>query len=382
MKIISAHQPDTQHTIKITHTRPIQNRFSAWLLLLISFQPVIAHDLNSDAGFSGQLRLGYSRTEKFDSAAIGGKVGYVSPILYAFNASAVAYASYPIAGINDDELFLDSHGGPNGDGYAILGEAWLGAHFPSIDIKLGRQAFDTPYADSDDVGMIPNTFSGAVITHHGLPNTMITLAHLDKAAGVDSSKETFTEINGSSGVTLLGVNYEKDNWQAQLWHYAQPKATDMDYAEFSIEPSKPLKLGLQLAHQRRHGVSGHARLMGLSASYELEKIRLFTDYNKVWGAYGVNNAVGGVGGGPFFTSAEINTVDDVANIRAVAAGIEYTGIKNLSFGLRKIDFNQGVSDEIDFTLSYQLKKHFSADLIVSNLTQDGDNTRLFINYDF
>ena len=135
MKISSIHQPDTKHAIKITHTRSIQNRFFASLLLLISFQP-----------------------ENVDSAAIGGKVGYVSPILYYFNASAIAYASYPMAGINDDELFLDSHGGPDGDCYAILGEAWLGAHFPSIDIKLGRQAFDTPYADSDDVGMIPNTF--------------------------------------------------------------------------------------------------------------------------------------------------------------------------------------------------------------------------------
>ena len=359
----------------------MQNHFIVFLVLLTLLQPVYSHDMNPDAGLSGQLRLGYSRTEDLDSAAIGGKAGYISPNWHHFNASAVAYASYPLAGINDDELFLDSHGGPDGDGYTILGEAWLGAHFSSFDIKLGRQALDTPHADSDDVGMIPNTFSGAVITHHGLPNTTLTLAHLDKAAGVDGGKERFANINDSSGVTLLGIEYEKANWQAQLWHYAQPKATDMDYAEFSIEPSKPFKLGLQLAHQRRHGVSGHARLAGLSASYELEKTRLFADYNKVWGAYGVNNAVGGVGGGPFFTSAEINTVDDVANIRAVATGIEYTGFKNLALGLRNIDFNQGVGDETDFTLSYQLNKHLSADLIVSNLTQDGDNTRLFFNYD-
>lgn len=360
------------------------------ILLLISgvSSPVFSHDLAGIQGaFSGQLRLGYTRTNDLDTTATGGKVGYETSFLNKnhtgkLKAAAVLYSTNPLGNSDDDDLFLDSKGGPNGKGYTLLGEAWVAGTLSEATLKLGRQIIDTPHADSDDVGMIPNTFSGALLTYEGLADTTFTAGYLDKAAGVDSSKEKFTHINGTSGVRMLGVEYEKDIWATQLWYYNQPQSTDMTYAEFSIEPNKRAELGLQLGQQRKQNVSGTAKVMGLSASYSIKQARVFADYNKVWGAYGVDNAVGGVGGGPYFTSAEQNTIDGVAGIRASAIGLEYNGFNKLVLGLRKVNFNHGVEDETDFTLSYQLGAKTSLDLIASDMGADGDNTRLFVNYDF
>lgn len=35
---------------------------------------------------------------------------------------------------------------------------------PFYNSQIGRQLFDSPCANSDDVGMIPNTFEGIVVT--------------------------------------------------------------------------------------------------------------------------------------------------------------------------------------------------------------------------
>ena len=164
-------------------------------------QVAFAADENK-TGISGQLRFGYSRAEdgtgaKVDSAAIGGNIGYISPVWQGFNVGANIYSTNVLGKYDDDDRFLDREGRPNGSGYTVLGEAWLQAKFNQTAIKVGRQAIDTPFADTDDIGMIPNTFEAAIVTNNSLANTTLIGMHLHKAAGVDSTKEDFTRINGT-----------------------------------------------------------------------------------------------------------------------------------------------------------------------------------------
>jgi hypothetical protein len=106
------------------------------------------------------------------------------------------------------------------------------------------------------------------------------------------------------------------------------------------------------------------------------------DYNKVSGDNGIQGTIAGIGGGPFFTSAEQNIIDDTANISAKAIGVEYSGIKDLTLAARKVSFDQGVTDELDLTANYQIRDNLTAQLIYSDMEEAGKNTRFFINYDF
>ncbi len=63
--------------------------------------------------------------------------------------------------------------GSNGQSYSILGESYLKFQYGNSSIKAGRQIIDTPYADSDDIGMVPNSFEGYTFTNRDLDNTTI-----------------------------------------------------------------------------------------------------------------------------------------------------------------------------------------------------------------
>ncbi len=111
-----------------------------------------------------------------------------------------------------------------------MGEAFIKVQFGKNIIKAGRQIVDTPYADSDDVGMIPNSFEGYSLVSNDLENATIILASLDKWSGVDTAQpEKFNDMQSSSdGVLTAGVIYEGiENTKLQAWYY------DLDNAKFN-----------------------------------------------------------------------------------------------------------------------------------------------------
>ncbi len=367
---------------------------ASFLVLTAFSQMVFSEDkaTEDNSGVSGQIRFGYTNTEdgtgnSVESAAIGGKLGYVSPSWNGISVGATGYTTNALGNLDDDGFFLNSRGGPNGEGYSIIGELWLQAEFANTAIKIGRQEIDTPFADTDDIGMIPDTFEGVVITNTSLANTTITAMHLDKGAGVDAPiPEKFTDLTDKGdGVSALGVSYETDKWNAQFWHYKQDNnagnATNITYVEAGINPLENLELGVQYANES-YAVGGNAKVWGAEASYGMGDFTVTADYNKVSGDNGIQGTIGGIGGGPFFTSAEQNIIDDTANIKAKAIGIEYSGIKNLALSVRKVNFDQGVSDELDLTADYQIRDNLTAQLIYSDMDEAGKNTRFFVNYNF
>ena len=368
----------------------------ASLLVLTAFcQTVFAEETEDNSGVSGQIRFGYTNTtdadasggEDNETAAIGARLGYVSPDWHGFSTGVTGYATAALGNLDDDAAFLNSDGGPNGSGYAITHELWAQYEFAKTAIKLGRQEIDTPFADTDDIGMVPNSFEGVVIMNTSLPNTKVIALHLNKAAGVDASTpDKFTHITDTqAAVSAVGIDYDVNKWNVHIWQYNQENtvgnATDMTYLETGVSPTENLALGLQYTMQD-YATGRKGKAWGASVAYSITDFTMSTAYNKVSGTNGVQGAIGGVGGGPFFTSAEQNTIDDTANIHANMVGVEYSGIKNLTLAVNKFDFDKGSSDELDLTTSYQIKDKLTADLIYSDMGEGGSNTRLFINYNF
>ncbi len=355
----------------------------SWTLLLIGAGPLgCGCAMQPPGALSSELRLGYTATDNgtgntVESLSVGARLDGTTPAWRNLRAGSTLYATTPVGGMNDDPLFLDSAGGPNGKGYAVFGQLWVEGHLGETRLRIGRQEIDTPFADTDDIGMIPNTFEGVVLSNNTFEDWEFTLAHLRRWAGVDARQEKFTRINGKRGLTLLGVNRSATHWDAQAWYYRQPDGTDIFYLEAGGDPIDNLHLRWQWTRQQDKAANQSAHAWGLSVAYTLDDFTLSGNYNRVSGSGSVSN---GYGGGPFFTSCDQNTIDGTPRIRALALGAEYHGIDRLSLGVRHVDFDQGVGDEWDLWAGYSLSENLHFDLVHSDMGPDGNNTRAFINY--
>lgn len=354
---------------------------SLFVLMLLSQTLVAEEKSEDDTGISGQVRLGYINTDNnvddLTTLSLGGKLGYTSPSYKGLSAGAVFYTTNPIAGKDEDRFFLDS----NGDGYSILGEAWVNADIGKTSIKFGRQGLDTPFADTDDIGMIQNNFEALFITNQSLPNIDLFAAHISRWAGVDSPQpEKFVKLDNNKGVTAVGASYDVDKWGAQLWYYDSDQGTDMAYADVTISPNEALEFGVQYANQNdtstaKTGFDG--KVWGATAAYTIKDTTVAINYNKVSGGQ-VSN---GYGGGPFYTSGIDHTIAEAVNQKATAIGIEYGGLKDWAFGIRNISFEQG-ENELDLTANYQVRKNLSANFEYADMHNDGTIAKAFLNFDF
>ncbi len=346
------------------------------VLCALSMSAFATDNERKSENISGQIRLGYVSSDdnlgnKKDTLAIGGKLSYESPSYQGFSISGAFYTTNAIGGINDDAIFLAS----DKSSYSILGEASVNADFGTTNIKLGRQEIDTPFADTDDIGMIPNTFEGLFISKQVTKNTTLLFSHLHRQAGFDApTPEKFSKINGSKGVNVVGLLYDSEHWNLQAWHYNAKNSTDISYLETSINSIENFNIGMQYSTQEGGGFNG--KVWGLSAEYALGNMTLSVAHNKV----SKGQITNGFGGGPFFTSAEDHTIADTNHQKATAIGIEYA-LNRLTLAATQVNFDQG-ENEIDILAAYHFNDKLSAELIYSSLHNDGALSRAFVNYNF
>ena len=64
--------------------------------------------------------------------------------------------------------------GEYSNAYAILGELYLKVKFGNTELKIGRQELNTPFADMDDGGMVPNTFEALSVLNTDVENLEIS----------------------------------------------------------------------------------------------------------------------------------------------------------------------------------------------------------------
>lgn len=325
----------------------------------------------TEAGhFFGNLRAGYINSadevnDRASSSALGGYLGYVSNNWRGVSAGATLFAT--------QKLFNDENGdffGSDGESYAIVGEAYLQGNFGRTEIKAGRFEFDSPYADTDDIRMIPNTFSGAALINSDFEDTTIYAAYLDKWSGVDSDiPEDFTELNDGEGIFSVGAIYEGINdLGLQAWYYHGNDYADLAYVD-AMYAMGNFVVGAQLALQNNDTADNSGpdgNLFGIMAHYTFDDFNFSAAYNGVSGT--VTN---GFGGGPFFTSSGDHTIADVEDQKAIAAGAYYNGIDNLILSILHVNFEKG-ENETDLLIEYQHNPHLNFEVMYINMYDDGD----------
>jgi len=345
----------------------------------------------------GYIRFGYQHDDKSNTdLALGGKLHIETKAWNGISAGASFYTTNTL-GQHDGAGYPFFDG--NNHSYSILGEAYLLGQWGDTTLKMGRQEIDTPFADTDDIGMIPDTYEAAVLINKDIADTTIILAQLQKGAGVDFDKPSkFTKINDSNNVQTLGVIYEGiEGLAISGWYYNLKdfEINSIVYADVNYEGESngfSYAVGAQYASQNYSTSGADAALVyGVSASAGYAGITLGTAYNKS----NDNAASNGFGGGPFFTSSNFMTLAEAgADGEALLLSIEWdasdAGLDGLTLSVGKLtltDASGTDTDELDVGVSYAFNDNLSIDAFYSDIddkinTDTFKNTRIFANYTF
>ena len=375
-------------------------------LMLCSILSVEAESLSSaleQTKVDGYVRATYQvhdveddRTYRDD--ALGGKVHLETGAFYGVSLGASLYSSNAL--FNYDNRGLVPLRGESHKSYTILGEAYMKLDFGKSRLKVGRQEIDTPFAQVDDIGMIPNTFEAVIFENRDIADTTLFLGQIQKMAGVDAEVvDDFTNLNGSNHMQVLGVSYGgiKD-LSLGAWYYNLKDAQidSIAYVEANYEKelgAMTYGVGLQYARETYLNDEDANIYSGtLSATANDIGLTLATAYSKAKD----NSASSGFGGGPFFSNSEYLILDNAGKDgTALLYSAEYdaskVGIDGLSVGLEYVTLTNEAKEEAteaDLVLSYEVSDAFEIHAIASNLKghsvgeDDAKHLRVFANYNF
>ena len=143
-------------------------------------------------------------------AAIGGSLIYKSAYYHGFAFGGGLYTSQARGSLNRDESYLYKAGKDafsrydrlrdGTSGMTSLAEGYLEYRYHDMDVKAGRQIFESFLTKSNDTKMIPNTFEGVTFNKHSLFHTDFKMAYL--------TKQKLRDHTGFHHVLAFGDNKE------------------------------------------------------------------------------------------------------------------------------------------------------------------------------
>ncbi len=352
------------------------------------------------------IRVGYenhkTKGEKSHTQdAIGGKLS-ISNVDFKCNGIGGKLSFFSTNKISDSEIDGIPLLSGNGKSYSVLGEAYLFGRYQNSEFSIGRQIIDTPFADSDDVGMIPNSYEAVVFKNNDIKDTTLVLSLIARWSGVDTDEPSkFQDLQNSDAVKMAGILYEGvEGLGVSAYYYDLDDrflgdADILTYAEtiYGGEYNDvEYELGLQIAKQKFKSQKS-AKVYGLSVGVNFDAYGFGVSY--AYNRVDDHSAINGFGGGPFFTSCKDATIDGVgADIDAHRYGIGIDmsryGVDGLNIDCSYLDISDNLGkhlNENDITVGYEVDEKLGFTLIhVIEDDEIGDtkyrNTRAFINHLF
>ncbi len=247
----------------------MKNIFYRLVIILFSTSYAMAQTT-----FDGALRLGVSyhdsNTMQIERAvALGGYLGVTHHYNDNLIFSAKIHSSNALMNQQNSGAipFFDS----DGHSFALLSEANVQIDYHDSSLILGRQQIDTPFADSDDIAIVPNRFEAYTIHNTAIADTLLFYSYLRSMAGVDAENpSSFSKLNGGAGVHVLGVEYAlQARVTFSLWYYLLTTKGDLSYGEIDYHDSVgsyEYHLAIQIANQR-HKEREDAMIYGLKGIF-------------------------------------------------------------------------------------------------------------------
>ncbi len=344
---------------------------------------------------AGLIKVAFDKKEQIDERAfsLGAKVHLETSEAQKYGAGVTGYTSNSL-GFNDrkkDKVngdFFDA----DKKSYTILGEAYFRANISDTTIKIGRQELDTPLMNSDDIRMIPNTFSGILATNTTIKDLTLSAGYFNKMSGWESAVgperfgaiQTAAEIQNDDGIAFVSATYEGvENVNLQFWNYYITNVVNALYLEAGYKfnfNGVDFGVGGQYQFQADIGdkVMGakKAFMVGLNAFATLQTN---TTLNIAFNDGNDDELIEAWGGAPMFTSYFDNlTPVNGKNAQAYAGGVEQD-LSNFGLNGALIGAYYGVfkadnfdKEEFDIVLGYE-KEPFSVDGVIVFL-EDNTNT--------
>ena len=366
----------------------------------------------SGNGCGGYLRAGFIQTnirsvDTSSANAFSAEVDcsyQLNPYIKA-NLGLFGVLDYGVNSQTDDNIHADFFNRKK-DSYLMLGEAFLTLSYGDFDARLGRQRIDSPHFDGDDLRMVPNLFEAYLVDYHFSNELAIGTGFVREAAGWENGGDLshFIPIGEAlggkgAGTWLSWLTYEEEHLSGAAWFYYIPNHLTIFYGELVYEDSLTDDIDYTLSFQYDWGRdSGPARLgeveahtFGVMATTSLYDFTLTVAFNKNLGHTG---ALASVGGGPFYTSLEDQTLDAASgdDTQSVLFGIEYEVIGGLSLGVAAAEYRASNKhdyqvEEINYYLNYNWDDKLSAELMYAvtddkNSSEDMDQIRVIINYQY
>ena len=356
---------------------------------------IMTINIVADEWLNGNVRLGYQnhqiKSASSDELALGVMLHAQKPLFDGVEVGGSLWSSLGKGEPQSEGIaFFDE----NHQSYAILGEAYLKVTLGNSLLTLGRQSFDTPFADSDDIGMVQNSFEAVTLVNTDIPQTTVFLSHVQKWAGVDSpTQKSFGNLNEDKGMDIVGIAYAGiPNLTIESWFYHLSEVVNLYYLESSYQTqSERFEYEVKLQYAYQDYTNGeYSAIVGGVVSLGLKEsgVKGSIAYNRVKGISADNF----FGGGPFFTNAQHNTLREAgANGNIILYTLEYNG-ENIGMEewsiTTNIDAHHGNAyraREYDVSVVYQYDEKSSLSLIYSHIEDretSFQNLRLFANYAF
>lgn len=370
----------------------------------------------------GKIRVAYidsahkiSALPKIEKSAtaIGGEFGFNTAQMYGISLHISAYTSQIIDAINPAKKDLNEDFiNVNKDSYTYIAEASVDYNNEYLHTKIGRVRVETPYANSDDIRMVPNTFEGAWAEIEYSSDLKTQLLYFNRWAGYDSqdeeagaSQDEFKNLVSDDGYGMLGASltYEyAKNSEAGFWYNYIDKMSAIAYAEvvgiyFINGDGFHFDYGIQASNiQELDNSNVDGNVLGAMA---------IAHYNGffIGGAYNIalvddgKHITNGFGGGPYYTSLDEATlaafsevaVGEDAEAFRIGTGFEFKkiGVDGL---VVELVFGELYNDddsiqEKDAVLTYEMNDRWSLESVYTDYKSSSDNNtfnRMLVRLDY
>ena len=373
-----------------------------------------------DSTFNGQIRTYFFHRQNFDDSfneafAVGGFLAYESGYLAnRFRIGASAYTSQRLygPGSRDGTLLLES----GQEGYSVLGQLYADIKITDqLIAHIGRKEYSTPYINSNDSRMTPNTFQGyTLFGKTGGESTgaewRYGIGYINKIKKRNSDEfEWMSSAAGARvdrGVYAAGFNFQQNAFSIGAMNYYSKDIINIFYTEakhtFSLIETYKLRLSGQYTNQRSTGdnlLQGYAfssHQAGVKADLSVGAAVLTMAYTNTTSDSNMQNPWSAY---PGYTAVQVGSFKRAGESALMfRAAYDFTGLGLEGFsayglwvngyGVKKPLYNQ---DEINLNLQWLPKygalKNFSFRTRYALLSQRGDGPdineyRLIVNYDF
>ncbi len=203
--------------------------------------------------------------------------------------------------------------------YSQLSQAYMTYEVGSLNIRAGRRVIETPYANSDDYLLVPNTFQAYTLAYEiGKFSFRSGFLKEWQGAGSGLSVSDPWQDTGAQGTLFAGLERKGKKMHLKAWYYDISALVRIHYIDAKLKSSYG-DFALQYIDQTELDNSGSAaHIYGLFFQRQFSDFTVNVAYNASQREIG-KSSFAGYGMGPMYVDMDNNTLDTITQDRDAKA---------------------------------------------------------------